>query len=230
MFSLTPEEALFILRSSFASDSNGPWIQTLTGGKFFYLYPERGQLELEDILGALSYEARFGGHTKRHYTVGQHSILGAKCLYDLVRNEWLEELFGPPGLTEEAFGLEEQRLRLLPLEFLLHDAAEAFCKDIPTPLKTMLPFYKAIEHSVDQCIRAKFGLSLVMSKEVKDMDMRMLALEHSILCAQTGPGLWNANAVPADTHISRWSTEKVADKFLETFYRLKAFATDGYTD
>lgn len=64
------------------------------------------------------------------------------------------------------------------LEALLHDAAEAYCKDIPSPLKQLLPDYQFIEQTVDITIRLKFQLPLNMSVEVKQADLILLATEH----------------------------------------------------
>lgn len=59
----------------------------------------------------------------------------------------------------------------------MHDAAEAYCQDIPAPLKALLPDYRRIEAFVDELIRFKFNLPLTPSPEVKYADLKMLATE-----------------------------------------------------
>ncbi|EBF4068573.1 HD family hydrolase [Salmonella enterica] len=57
------------------------------------------------------------------------------------------------------------------------DAAEAYCQDIPAPLKALLPDYREIEKRTDQLIRFKFGLPLEEASVVKYADLTMLATE-----------------------------------------------------
>lgn len=59
----------------------------------------------------------------------------------------------------------------------MHDAAEAYCQDIPAPLKALLPDYREIEKRTDQLIRFKFGLPLEEASVVKYADLTMLATE-----------------------------------------------------
>ncbi|WP_342082428.1 helix-turn-helix domain-containing protein, partial [Escherichia coli] len=58
---------------------------------------------------------------------------------------------------------------------LMHDATEAYCQDIPAPLKRLLPDYKRMEEKIDAVIREKYGLPPVMSTPVKYADLIMLA-------------------------------------------------------
>ena len=61
--------------------------------------------------------------------------------------------------------------QIVPPEFafeaLMHDAAEAYCQDIPAPLKALLPDYQRMETYVDGLIRFKFGISLEQAAVVK---------------------------------------------------------------
>jgi|SRR5476651_472351 len=124
------------------------WINTLSGAHFDYRDPQPESICIEDIATALSNECRFAGHLPQFYSVAQHSILTSRIV--------------PPAFA---------------LEALLHDAAEAYCKDIPSPLKSLLPDYQTIEAGIESIVRNKYGLPPEMSPEVKRADLIMLATE-----------------------------------------------------
>lgn len=124
------------------------WILTASGRHFDYLDPRPEDIDILDIAQGLANECRYAGHTRSFYSVAQHA--------------WLASRIVP---TEHA------------LEALLHDAAEAFCKDIPRPLKALLPDYRDIETRVDGAIRARFDLPPAMSAAVKTADLVLLATE-----------------------------------------------------
>lgn len=125
------------------------WLTTRSGSHFDYAQPSIESINILDIARGLSHECRFAGQLERFYSVAQHSV---ECSY-IVAKEFA-------------------------LEALLHDAVEAYCKDIPSPLKKLLPDYQQIEKTVDLIIRQKFNLPLAESPEVKKADLIMLATEH----------------------------------------------------
>ncbi|MCE9891499.1 HD family hydrolase [Citrobacter portucalensis] len=124
------------------------YIQTLSGKKFNYLTATIDDINVEDIATALSNICRFAGHLPEFYSVAQHSVLVSQIV--------------PPEFAFEA---------------LMHDAAEAYCQDIPAPLKALLPDYQRMETYVDGLIRFKFGISLEQAAVVKYADLTMLATE-----------------------------------------------------
>lgn len=133
------------------------FIQTLSGKRFDYINSSVDDVDIEDIANALSNICRFAGHVPEFYSVAQHSVLCSQIV--------------PPEFAFEA---------------LMHDAAEAYCQDIPQPLKRLLPDYKRIEQMVDDLIRAKYGLPTDMSKVVKYADLTMLATERRDLDIDDG--------------------------------------------
>jgi 5'-deoxynucleotidase YfbR-like HD superfamily hydrolase len=127
-----------------------PIILTNSGIEFNLLHPDPDLIEIEDIAHALAHLCRFTGHTSKFYSVAEHSLRTSLC----------------PCITPD-----------LELEALLHDAAEAYVGDVSSPLKSLLPEYKAIENNIEQAIRLRFGLPAQQSPIVKNADLVMLATE-----------------------------------------------------
>lgn len=105
------------------------WIMTNSGRRFDFARPVPSQIDIWDIALGLSRLPRFGGQTRVAYSVAQHSVL----VSDIVPGEFA-------------------------LEALLHDAAEAYCQDLATPLKNWLPDYCAMEAKVQAVIKQRFGV------------------------------------------------------------------------
>lgn len=52
-----------------------PWIETFTGKEFYFLDPTPDSIDIRDIAHSLAFCCRFTGHSKRFYSVAEHSIL-----------------------------------------------------------------------------------------------------------------------------------------------------------
>ena len=138
----------------------GHWIQTYSGKKFDFLYPDLSSICIEDIAHALSNICRYTGHVGEFYSVAQHSVIASHIVP-----------------KEDA------------LTALLHDATEAYLTDISKPLKQLLPEYVKIEDSIWLRIAEKFNLPATLPKSVKDADMILLATEKRDLLGE-GPEEW----------------------------------------
>ena len=104
-------------------------LTTWSGRQIDFVDPSPDDVHIVDIATALSRECRYAGHASHFYSVAQHSVLCSRIV-----------------------------LPELAIEALLHDAAEAYIKDIPTPLKRQLPDYKEIEARFDWVIRVHFKI------------------------------------------------------------------------
>ena len=127
-------------------------IRLLSGAMFDYNRPHEGVVAIEDIASALSKVCRFAGHVNEFYSVAQHAVNAS----------WIV----PP---EHAFTA------------LMHDTAEAFTNDIPTPLKVAIPAFRELETIIESAMAERFGFEYPLPPEVKLADLQMLALEkHSL--------------------------------------------------
>jgi hypothetical protein len=97
---------------------------------------------------------RFTGHSRRFYSVAQHSHLASR-LVAVPADEW-----------------DANEVRLWAL---LHDASEAYLCDIATPVKRQPHGYAEAEEILMGAIARRFGLSWPMPKTVKEVDARLCA-------------------------------------------------------
>lgn len=139
------------------------WIGTNSGQKIDYLNPDPAAFNASDITDALARLPRFLGHTMPFYSVAQHSLRVAEIV--------------------------DPRFRL---EALLHDAAEAYMGDIPSPLKRLLgPAWHEIEERVAAAIMLRFGAtcwSLAECRaEIRTADLTALAQEKRDYVSKAAP-------------------------------------------
>lgn len=184
------------------SERIGDWMCTSTGRKFYPLDPRPEDFDPRDIAHALALENRYCGHLPKPYSVAQHSMMAREIVRDY---------FVAPSDVQ--------------LAALLHDAAEAYIKDIPRPLKRALgESYRKIEHSVEAAIAQRFGLKLPMSPLVKRADNICLAVERRDLFSASHQQLWSApvDAEAAKRFSARWMFW--ADVELEFLSSLRSLA------
>lgn len=165
------------------------WLLTHSGQHFDLVDPQPEMITVIDIVKGLSRESRFAGQTRYYYTVAQHCAIASTIV-----------------APEYAF------------EALMHDASEAYLKDIPRPLKQMLPDYRRIEQRVESAIRARFGLPDEQSPEVTEADRIMLATERRDLMpkdAADWPVL--AGIRPLDKRLIAINSNRAESLFMERF-------------
>lgn len=132
------------------------WITTYSGHPFFPLEPKPADVRIADIAHALANLCRFAGHTRRFYSVAQHSVLVSRLCDER------DAMWG-----------------------LLHDASEAYLCDITRPVKRTpdLDGYRRVEAGVQAAIVVKFGLSPEEPAIVKAADALVLRTEQRDLMA-----------------------------------------------
>lgn len=160
--------------------------------------PKQDQIYIADIASALSKMNRWAGHTRFPYSVAQHSTLMSElCL-------------GP-----------------MALQALLHDAAEAYLVDMPSPQKRLIgePYAK-LERTFLEAISERFGVDLVnLDPHVKDLDLGMCRLEALHLVGVSLDEVrehFGTVSVPP-VNITRMSAEDAEQAFLRRFEQLRHF-------
>ncbi|WP_426817642.1 HD family hydrolase [Winslowiella sp. 2C04] len=169
------------------------WSNTLSGKHFNFLNVTPESICIDDIAAALSNICRFTGHLQEFYSVAQHSV----HVSYLVPDEFA-------------------------MEALLHDAAEAYCNDIATPLKALLPDYQKVGKRVELVIRSHFSLPPRMSTPVKYADLIMLATERRDFDMDDGTPWPILEGIPcADFSICPQNPRQARVRFLRRFNDLK---------
>lgn len=135
------------------------WITTYTGRRFRIWKPDPEMIDLRDISAGLSKICRFGGQIDWFYSVAEHSLNVYRLCAPLMHD------------PEFQFAC------------LLHDAAEAYLGDWPTPIKKMMVAagfpIDVIEAQILESVWERFGISV--SAETWDQvmvnDRQMLSRE-----------------------------------------------------
>lgn len=172
------------------------WIQAYTGGKIHVVALRPEEITISDIAAGLCHESRFNGQyaPNKFYSVAEH------CVHVSRMCERKDALYG-----------------------LLHDASEAYLKDIPSPLKhsPMMTQYRKLEAATQKKIFEKFGLTGVCPQSVHDADERLLAIEAHVLKRPIHPD-WKINPVwTSDVPLYLgWPCEKAYDEFMKRFEEL----------
>lgn len=131
-------------------------IITYTGKYFDYSNINKDSIDVNDVIPAITRTNRFMGHTKRPYNVGEHTIMCHLMAKEL------------------GYSTREQLL------VLVHDFTEAYCGDVNTDLKNLLPEYKRIEREVELAIYDYLGIDAPTEEEefkIKVVDYTMLIVE-----------------------------------------------------
>lgn len=183
-----------LTRNQPAESRAGDFMQVFTGRKYWPMDPRPHEVHIEDIAHSLAMQARYAGHCIKFYSVAEHSVLIARHLAAKHAPE-------------------------VALAGLLHDAPEAYCVDIPRPLKPYLTNYRAIEQDNWLAIAARFGLPAELPDEVHDADNRIIADE--LVNLREMP--WHAkHDRPLGVKLRYWSPEEAELEFLATFDALMA--------
>ena len=173
-----------------SQERKGDWKQTFTGRAYWPIDPRADDVDIEDIAHALGMMCRYGGHCSSFYSVAEHSVL-----------------------------VSEVVPREHALAGLMHDAAEAYCVDVPRPLKRHLPGYREIEDLNWRAVCQRFGLAPVLPACVHDADNAVLLAEQKVLL-RPPPMAWGIPGEPAKVKIRCLGPSAAKRVFLQRFEEL----------
>jgi hypothetical protein len=173
----------------------GDWMTTYTGRVFHPIDPKVEDVCIEDIAHGLALQCRYAGQCRAFYSVAQHCVMGSY----IVSKDW-------------------------QLEFLLHDAQEAYIQDMIRPLKNSAlgEVYLSIENPVAAVIAQKFQLKVPFDPCIKRADNIMLFTEKRDLITYKGGWGGESDFKPLDIKIEPWSWRESEQKFIERFGELYA--------
>ncbi|ADK73425.1 phosphohydrolase [Roseobacter phage RDJL Phi 1] len=72
------------------------WMETASGIRFQFMNPTPDQIDVNDVALALSRTCRYGGHTKRFYSVAEHCCLMSDWV---LKQPWGDEQKAPDGFA-----------------------------------------------------------------------------------------------------------------------------------
>lgn len=144
-------------------------IETVSGVKFNTFDPNPKDVRLDDIAWATSRMPRFAGHTipVLPYTVAQHSIAVSNELLHLFDLDKIydgeQEIIDLRNSFVDEWDLyDDKKLKYrMAMHGLLHDAAEAYIGDIPSPVKHLdglRDAIKVVEERILKCIYTSFNI------------------------------------------------------------------------
>ena len=145
------------------------WLLTATGETVDLAWLDAETINLDAIAHHLAQLNRYTGACSRPYSVAEHSLLVCEILER-------ERAIHSPSVLMAA---------------LLHDAHEAYCADLSSPMKQVLgDGWRNVEHRIAHSVRARFGVlsaSASARQDIEWADLTALATERAQLLPPCGP-------------------------------------------
>lgn len=183
------------------------YIRTYTGGYFYPAHPELLVPRIDDIAHALSQVCRYNGHLFDFYSVAQHSLL--------------VEAYSTRAMLKENPNIEEGSLRKFRLQALLHDAAETYLPDMPSPVKQFLPDFKVLEKKVMAQIFRCFNIPENIHAIIKEVDRDIRILEMRYMQSwKEGKETADLDAL-GENQIYAVPPHKSKELFLDRYYEIR---------
>ena len=145
------------------------WLLTATGQTVDLAWLDAESISIDAIAHHLAQLNRFTGACSRPYSVAEHSLLVCEIL-------------------EREYAIRSPAVLMAAL---LHDAHEAYCADVSSPMKQVLgDGWRHTEHRIAHSVRARFAIlsaSASARQEIEWADLTALATERAQLLPACGP-------------------------------------------
>lgn len=181
------------------------WINTNGGRQIWPMAVRPRDIWLADAAHAMAWEPRYGGHPDQSYSVGQHSVLVARVIY--------------------------QRTKSIPLARagLVHDVPEGLgLKDIPGPIKFLPEFapYREAEDWAMRAVCARVEVPWPLPEIVHEVDSWIVNAEAPQIFTAIHPAwrerrnLMTFDEARVQCFVRPWPAEQARIAWLTEFERL----------
>lgn len=178
-------------------------IGTLSGRRINLHDPQPDDFAIGDIAQPLANLCRWGGQVQRFYSVAEHCCLVSDAVYAMSGGDHAKAFAG-----------------------LMHDASEAYVRDLPSPIKSALPVYIELEERIQQVMSEVFGYQWPWPREVSEADIAIRYDEQEALrrlCVKRTVGGGRRRAVGfkgLDVKIWGWLPRTAQQEFMHRFHYL----------
>lgn len=181
-------------------DAEGYYIRTVSGAKLYWDRVDEHDYSITDIAHSLASRVRWSGHVKR--VKGKFISIGQHCC--LVHDVVARMPTSTPSKRKQA---------------LLHDGAEAYMPDFPSPLKWWMKSKDNhelfnLENRVDAALCKHLGVQYPWDPEIKEADLILLATENRDFMPNKSVER-NFMSPPLRKKIVLWGVERTQREFLK---------------
>jgi 5'-deoxynucleotidase YfbR-like HD superfamily hydrolase len=199
------------------TDDRGVYLSTRDGHLVYLLDPRPEDFDPVRTARTLAHEHRYVGNFGP-YSVAQHAVNVAETVESL--------LWDFTGDDED-----DKRVCRRALAGLHHDDVEYITGDLPQPVKSLFPEFKAFERSFEPAIERRYAIDL-NDEIIKEADRIVFCAEIRVLVpahaqsayAPYGDPAYRIGLQPQWREIVPWSADEAFARYMETHDRLTARA------
>jgi hypothetical protein len=197
------------------TDDRGVYLSTRDGHLVYLLDPRPEDFDPRRTALTLANEHRYVGNFGP-YSVAQHAVLVSQVAESLL---WDVDADRPRGACPYNRALAA----------LHHDDSEYITGDLPQPVKSLLPDFKALEKSFEPALERRYNIDL-SDALIKEADRIVFCAEIRVLipaAAQAAYGPYGdpeyrRDEQPGWEDVTPWSADKAFARYMDTHERLTA--------